>query len=74
MRALHQSLDDDPKILVDPIAPRLIEPDGDFYKGALARLERERHVLTALEREFVQDEIVPDIWRARAPEAGVLAR
>ena len=32
MHALHQSVDDDPKILVDPIAPRLIEPDGDFYK------------------------------------------
>jgi methyltransferase (TIGR00027 family) len=40
MRALHQSVDDDPKILVDPIAARLIEPDGDFYKGALARFER----------------------------------
>ena len=40
MRALHQSLDDDPKILVDPIAPRLIEPDGEFYKGALAGFER----------------------------------
>ena len=40
MRALHQSLDDDPKILVDPIALRLIEPDGEFYKGALAGFER----------------------------------
>ena len=39
MRALHQSVDDDPKILVDPIAAKLIEPDGDFYKGALARFE-----------------------------------
>jgi methyltransferase (TIGR00027 family) len=31
---------DDPKILVDPIAPRLIEPHGEFYKGALAGFER----------------------------------
>lgn len=29
MRALHQSIDDDPKILVDPVAPRLIEGDND---------------------------------------------
>jgi methyltransferase (TIGR00027 family) len=40
MRALHQSVDDDPKILDDPITPRLIEPDGDFYKGTLASFER----------------------------------
>jgi methyltransferase (TIGR00027 family) len=40
MRALHQSVDEDPKILVDPIAPRLIERDGEFYKGALAAFER----------------------------------
>lgn len=29
MRALHQTLDDDPKILSDAIAPRLIEADRD---------------------------------------------
>jgi methyltransferase (TIGR00027 family) len=29
MPALHQSLDDDPKILVDPIAPRLIDARDD---------------------------------------------
>jgi methyltransferase (TIGR00027 family) len=29
MRALHQSMDGDPKILTDPIAPRLIEPAVD---------------------------------------------
>ncbi|HLK86065.1 MAG TPA: class I SAM-dependent methyltransferase [Candidatus Binataceae bacterium] len=29
MRALHQTLDDDPKILNDPIAPRLIDVDDD---------------------------------------------
>ncbi len=28
-------------------------------------------VLTALKREFAPDEIVPDLWRARADEAGV---
>jgi methyltransferase (TIGR00027 family) len=29
MRALHQTIDDDPKILTDPIAPRLIDADDD---------------------------------------------
>jgi O-methyltransferase involved in polyketide biosynthesis len=30
MRALHQTLDDDPKILTDPIAPHLIDLDDDL--------------------------------------------
>jgi len=29
MRAIHQATDDEPKILADPIAPRLIDPTGD---------------------------------------------
>ncbi|MGH7926012.1 MAG: class I SAM-dependent methyltransferase [Candidatus Binatus sp.] len=29
MRALHQSIDSDPKILDDPIAPLLLDPDDD---------------------------------------------
>ena len=29
MRALHQTVDEDPKILTDPIAPRLIDADDD---------------------------------------------
>lgn len=29
MRALHQSTDDDPKSLADPVAPRLIEVDDN---------------------------------------------
>jgi O-methyltransferase involved in polyketide biosynthesis len=29
MRALHQSTDDDPKTLTDPVASRLIEVDND---------------------------------------------
>jgi len=33
--------------------------------------EEEWRVLTALKREFTPDEIVPDIWRARAEEAAV---
>jgi methyltransferase (TIGR00027 family) len=36
MRALHQSIDDDPKILIDPVAPGLIEVDDD--RGWLAPL------------------------------------
>jgi DNA-binding Lrp family transcriptional regulator len=33
--------------------------------------EREWRVLTAIKREFAPDEIVRDLWRARAAEAGV---
>ncbi len=33
--------------------------------------EQEWRVLTALKREFAPDEIVPDLWRHRADEAGV---
>ena len=29
MRALHQTVDDDPKILTDPVARRLIDSDDD---------------------------------------------
>lgn len=29
MRALHQTVDGEPKILTDPIAPRLLDPDDD---------------------------------------------
>jgi methyltransferase (TIGR00027 family) len=29
MRALHQIIDDDPKILTDPVAPRLLDADDD---------------------------------------------
>lgn len=36
MRALHQTVDDDPKILTDPIAPLLIQTDDD--RGWLAPL------------------------------------
>lgn len=36
MRALHQTLDDDPKILTDPIAARIIQADDD--RGWLAPL------------------------------------
>jgi methyltransferase (TIGR00027 family) len=40
MRALHQMLDDDPKILDDPIALQLIDPEGDVYKSRLEMLGR----------------------------------
>ena len=32
---------------------------------------RDWRVLTALKREFAADELVPDVWRARAAEAGL---
>jgi methyltransferase (TIGR00027 family) len=39
-RALHQTLDADPKILSDPVAARLLDPSSDFYKSAVEGLER----------------------------------
>jgi methyltransferase (TIGR00027 family) len=36
-RALHQSIDDQPLVLADPIAPLLIDTDSERYKGHLAR-------------------------------------
>jgi methyltransferase (TIGR00027 family) len=38
MRALHQTLDDEPKVLVDPIASQLVDPD--LYKATRATLEQ----------------------------------
>ena len=35
-RAIHQLFDDEPKILVDPIAPKIVDVDGDPYKFAVA--------------------------------------
>jgi Leucine carboxyl methyltransferase len=40
MRALHQILDDEPKVLDDPIAPQLINLESEFYKSRLELLER----------------------------------
>jgi methyltransferase (TIGR00027 family) len=40
MRALHQRLDDEPKILDDPISPRLVDEQSDFYRSRLELLER----------------------------------
>jgi methyltransferase (TIGR00027 family) len=39
MRALHQTLDDEPKILEDPISPRLVDQHSDFYQSRLKLLE-----------------------------------
>jgi methyltransferase (TIGR00027 family) len=38
LRALHQKLDGEPKILDDPISPRLFDEESAFYKSALERL------------------------------------
>lgn len=40
MRAIHQTDDGHPKILEDPISPRLIDTHNDFYKTRLQLLER----------------------------------
>ena len=39
LRALHQTLDAEPKILNDPIAVRLVDPSSDFYKAFVHSLE-----------------------------------
>jgi O-methyltransferase involved in polyketide biosynthesis len=39
MRALHQTLDDKPKILDDPISPRLVDTRSDFYQSRVKLLE-----------------------------------
>ena len=40
MRTLHQTLDAAPKILDDPISPRLVDPHSDIYKSRVELLER----------------------------------
>jgi DNA-binding Lrp family transcriptional regulator len=45
---------------------------GEVTEVAVTQLnELEWRVLTALKREFEIDELVPDLWRARAEEAGM---
>ena len=40
MRTIHQMFDGEPKILDDPISPRLIDTQSDFYKSRIELLER----------------------------------
>ena len=40
MRAIHQTHDGQPKILDDPISPRLIDTQSDIYKTRLELLDR----------------------------------
>jgi methyltransferase (TIGR00027 family) len=40
MRAMHQTPDHDPKILEDPISPRLVDANGDAYKARIEFLDR----------------------------------
>src|SRR5215472_13102309 len=40
MWTIHQTLDGEPKILDDPISPRLIDTQSDFYKSRIELLER----------------------------------
>jgi hypothetical protein len=47
------------------------EPADVMYPQVVELREQEWRVLTALKREFAPDEIVRDLWRARAEEAGV---
>jgi DNA-binding Lrp family transcriptional regulator len=63
---------------VGHVRRRTIEPGSksdelaDATPVKVAELsEREWRVLTALKREFAPEEIVPDLWSARADEAGL---
>ncbi len=47
------------------------EPADVMYPQVVELSEREWRVLTALKREFAPEEIVRDLWQARADEAGV---
>jgi hypothetical protein len=47
------------------------EPADVRYTETVTLDEREWRVLTALKREFRKDELVRDLWAARAAEAGV---
>jgi hypothetical protein len=50
----------------------MADAPADVTEVSVVQLnENEWRVLTALKREFEAEEIVPDIWRARASEAGV---
>jgi methyltransferase (TIGR00027 family) len=40
MRALHQKVDGEPKVLDDPISVRLVDPHSDFYRARVELLER----------------------------------
>ena len=40
MRALHQSSEHEPRILDDPISPRLVDMRSDFYKARIELLQR----------------------------------
>jgi methyltransferase (TIGR00027 family) len=40
MRALHQTPEHDPKVLNDPISPRLVDPQSDIYRARIELLER----------------------------------
>jgi methyltransferase (TIGR00027 family) len=52
-RALHQTLDDDPKILDDPIAPLLVDPTSETYRASLSRAEVTRSVRAPFRAVFV---------------------
>jgi DNA-binding Lrp family transcriptional regulator len=47
------------------------KPAEIIYPQVVELSDMEWRVLIALKREFAPEEIVPDIWRARAEEAGV---
>src|SRR5579864_5915359 len=40
MRAIHQTIDDEPKILDDPISPRLVDEQSEAYRARLDFLAR----------------------------------
>jgi hypothetical protein len=73
MRALHQTLDDEPKSLDDPISPRLVDSNGEFYQSRLKLLE----LLPALrscgskQRSCCAVGLPKTVWRKRSQMACV---
>jgi O-methyltransferase involved in polyketide biosynthesis len=55
LRALHQTLDAEPKILNDPIAVRLVDPSSDVYKPYVQSLEEMPAVLRLQCRGICRD-------------------
>jgi methyltransferase (TIGR00027 family) len=52
-RAIHQTLDEYPKILNDPVAERLVDPSSDFYKSFMDGYDRTPAHLRLRRRGYV---------------------
>src|SRR5260370_40410565 len=69
-RAIHQTLDEDPKILDDPVAQRLVDPSNDFYKSFMdgsdrtpAHLRLQRRGYVVLRSRYTEESLVESLTR-----------